>query len=383
MVKSEENLSASFNKIEDAYNELELSYNTLNAINRALNHSMFYATADPKGIIKQVSENFRNKLNLSNQPVLGEPIHTLLQSRTYDDSFLDQLLVYIAENKTWSSEIHCDALQKDCWLDFTIVPVINHQKQLNQILILANDITKRKNAEEELRIINEEKIIKEVKEHQYRSLQILEAQEEERKRIARDIHDGIGQYLTALKYNISSIKTIHLADEKLTNKIIGIKSLIDETIKECRRVSFNLTPNELTDYELVVAAKNFVVEINKVTDVVIIFENTTNFNERLDIIIERNLYRILQEAVNNALKYSKANKIFVILSETKNILTLSIQDNGVGFDANVLIQNNVFKISGHGIFNMKERASFINAKFNVKTAPKRGTQIIIDLPINQ
>jgi len=327
-----------------SYEKLSLSHSKLSSINLALNKLTIYASANGEGRLEAISENYCAYLELNADELIHQSLHKLFYSSIYGVEFEKALLENLSNGETWEQEVMSNVKGVLKWSSVVIVPVLDAENTLVQILIFAQDITDKKKSEEALRDIKE-----------------IQRQN---------------------KYNVASISGMKMDEEKLENRMLDIKAILANTIREVRRVSFNLTPNELTDYGFASACKNFVSEINKVTNLEVFFENTTDFQERLDGSTEQNLYRILQEAVNNSIKYSDATNIYVILKHSNNFLTLSIQDDGVGFDANKVFTKDIFKISGHGLFNMKERANLIGAKFNVKTALGRGTHIIIDVPLS-
>src|SRR5690606_30924543 len=135
--------------------------------------------------------------------------------------------------------------------------------------------SEKKEAEAISREINKEKIEKKVKEQQFRSALILEGQEEERKRISRDMHDGVGQLLSAMKFNLEGIHTVSTDFER--KKLEASKELLKNVIKEVRRISFNLTPSALSDYGIVPVLNKFCREIRKISDLQVTFENKTGF----------------------------------------------------------------------------------------------------------
>ncbi|MAX23682.1 MAG: histidine kinase, partial [Phycisphaeraceae bacterium] len=161
------------------------------------------------------------------------------------------------------------------------------------------------------------------------------------------------------------------------------KDLMKSIIQEVRRVSFNLTPSSLEDFGLVPAINKFCEEINAVTKSNVKFINETRFINRLDSHIETNLYRIIQEGVNNALKYSKASNITVNFSHTINSLNILIEDDGKGFDYSRVENSGHFEKAGHGIFNMKERTDYIGGIFKLETALNQGTKIFITLSLDK
>ena len=224
-------------------------------------------------------------------------------------------------------------------------------------------------------------IERKINEQKFRSVLILEGQEEERKRIAMDIHDGIGQLLTSLKFQIESIDMGNYSDAKL--KMHDAKELIKDVIKEVRRVTFNLKPTVLSDYGISAGLGVFTKEINKLTKVEVSFVNITNFSKRLPSKIENNIYRIVQEAINNSIKYAKTDKLEVVLEHDDENLYIIVRDDGVGFDEKLLETPNFKAESGNGFFNMFERTEYINGKLEVNSTPGQGTTLRLIVPLNE
>jgi len=208
----------------------------------------------------------------------------------------------------------------------------------------------------------------------------LEGQEEERKRLSRELHDGVGQMLSAMNLLLESLMP---SSKPMQMRLHDAKDLMKSIIKEVRRVSFNLTPSSLDDFGLIPAINKFCHEINSVTKSDVKFINETSFINRLDSSVETNLYRIIQEAVNNALKYAKAQNIEVIFSHDINSLKISIRDDGNGFDQGRLESSGHFEKAGHGVFNMKERAAYIGGILKLDSKLGKGTNILITLSLDK
>jgi len=218
--------------------------------------------------------------------------------------------------------------------------------------------------------MNQQKII---------SSKIIENQEKEQSRIAKDVHDGIGQMLTGLKYNLESIDT---KDLKKTNaKIEHLKALTTDIIKGVRTATFNLTPPELADHGIVPAITKLTQELARLTGNKIIFFNKTNFNLRLDSLTEINIYRITQEAINNAIKYADSTHILVSLSHSENILSIVIDDNGKGFDPEK-IKNVKNADGGMGMTFMRERIKYIEGRLFLNSEIGRGTRVTLNIPLS-
>ena len=136
------------------------------------------------------------------------------------------------------------------------------------------------------------------------------------------------------------------------------------------------------DYGIVPALTNLTQELNKYTDEKIEFFNKTNFNKRLDSLVEINIYRITQEAINNAIKYAQSSHIIVRLSHRDSLLSITIDDNGIGFEP-MSLKNGKKGTEGMGMMFMKERISYINGRFFVNSSPKNGTRITINIPFEE
>ena len=225
---------------------------------------------------------------------------------------------------------------------------------------------------------NRAEIEKKINQQKFRSVLILEGQEEERNRIAMDIHDGIGQMLTSLKYQIGSIDL--KSGEKAQQRIAEVDQLIKQVIREVRRVTFNLKPTVLGDYGLQAALNVFVQETSKLVDVKLVYR-TSGEIERLPQKIENNIFRIIQEAINNAIKYSGAGVILVTLSQREGNLIISVKDEGCGFDLKLVEARSINVESGRGFFNMYERTEYVNGSLTIQSAPNQGTTVTLTVPV--
>ncbi len=204
---------------------------------------------------------------------------------------------------------------------------------------------------------------------------MIQGQEEERQRISKDLHDGIGQMLTAIRLEISAIESVEY--KELSNETKVAKEMIDNTIKEVKRISNNLMPSAIVDLGLIPALKMLLnLPVNQIQ---IIFDYDSFVQEiGLNKKQEITIYRVIQEALNNALKYANATIINVKVNFFDvNHLNVHFSDNGVGFESS----NVIFKKS-NGLINMKERATLINATFEVKSKKNSGTSIEMILPLN-
>ncbi|MEL6561876.1 MAG: histidine kinase [Bacteroidota bacterium] len=373
LTKSEKSSNQMAKEMSKLYDELVKSYQDLESVDVKPESARLLANIKSDGTFLSDKNEVYKILGVET----AITFHELLKSNDYADDFIAGLFNKIENGSNWNGELKLINDEGDfVWLDLFLVPLTDR----DEVKIIGRDITEVKEAKMISREINSDKIARKVKEQQYRSVLILEGQEEERKRLARELHDGVGQMLSALKM---SVEAVNVPTEPIHNRkrFDDTKYLLKRVIQEIRRISFNLIPTNLADFGIVPAVKRFCLEVSKLSNTTVVFENKSSFINRLENHVESNLYRIIQEAVNNSIKYSKAKTIHVSFEHTLNSLKISIEDNGKGFDLDSLSQKGHFKSSGHGIFNMKERAAFINAEMEIETAVNSGTKICVSLPL--
>jgi PAS domain S-box-containing protein len=348
-----------------AENELmEKSLKELSEINNALDSATIFAKTDKYGVINYVNDKFCEISQYSREELIGNRFN-MLSGHYHSKSFFDTLWEAISSGKIWNNEIKNRAKDGSYyWLDATVVPVLDAEGTPVQYIAIYTDVTQRFK-----QTINEQKI---------KTASIIEGQEKERRKIARELHDGLGQMLTALKFNIEGLKELPDKNEKL--KLDEIKKMLFETIAEVRKISFNLMPSVLNDFGIAPAFKHLSELVSRSSNINVVFENTSKI-ERLPKTLEINLYRIMQEALNNAIKYAEADEVKVKLKNNDEFLQLEIADNGKGFTASKVKSKSKLDLSGNGITNIQERTSLIDGNFRIETAPGEGTKIFIKVPI--
>ncbi|MBV6647995.1 MAG: type IV pili methyl-accepting chemotaxis transducer N-terminal domain-containing protein, partial [Cyclobacteriaceae bacterium] len=244
------------------YEELVRSYQDLEAVNLEPDSLSIMAKMNFQGRISYISSPFVKIMAYERKKQHPKNFIDLLVENGYSQDFAQGVLDIIRTGANWSGELKLTNADGDfCWLDTYIVPV----KSNSAVDIVARDITKIKEAKIRSREINTEKIEKKVREQQYRSVLIMEGQEEERERLSRELHDGIGQMLTALKLNLESIIPSNSIHTKA--KIKETRELVSTIIKETRRVSSNLIPSSLSDFGIVPAVKKFCFDLNNISGV--------------------------------------------------------------------------------------------------------------------
>lgn len=193
---------------------------------------------------------------------------------------------------------------------------------------------------------------------------IFETQETERKRLAEDLHDSVGQVLSAIKLNLHRIDKVSETENPKT-LLSDTRKLADECIQEIRNIIHNVLPPVLTDFGLIDALQALCAKMDQTTDVKITFTKSLA-EERFPSEIELTFYRIAQELFGNAVKHSKATTIQVVLAKEAGWLVMSFSDNGIGFN-----MDNVKH--GFGLKNLQSRVQLINGKIHTYSKPQNGT----------
>lgn len=204
---------------------------------------------------------------------------------------------------------------------------------------------------------------------------VMEAEEEERQRIARDLHDGVGQMMSAAKMNLSAFESelhFNTPEQQLSfERIIG---LVDDSCKEIRSVSHNMMPNALLKNSLAAAVRDFIDKIDKKTLQVHLY--TEGLDERIDANIETVFYRVIQECVNNVIKHAGANVLDISVIRDADGISATIEDNGKGFNT-----ADTTRFEGIGLKNILTRVDYLKGTVDFDSTPGKGTLVAIHVPL--
>lgn len=212
------------------------------------------------------------------------------------------------------------------------------------------------------------------KAEEFAAKSILEAEEKERKRIASDLHDGIGQLMSVAKMNLSAIENeIPFINDEQKNQFEKAISLVDESCKEVRTVSHNMMPNALLKTGLANAVRTFLDNVNNKAIKINLYSD--GLNERIDSNTEIILYRVIQEAVNNVIKHANATQLDISLIKDDGTISATIEDNGKGFHVAELK-----KKDGIGLKNIQSRIAYLKGTVDWDSQIGKGTAIIINVP---
>ena len=249
------------------------------------------------------------------------------------------------------------------WTTMRAVPLVNPDRSVRGWVGMNIDITERKEAEEERRQLLG---------------RIVETQEEERRRISRELHDHFGQQLTVLRLGVEALQGHDPA--QLDERVKELREMIKRLDTEVDFLAWELRPAALDEFGLASALAVFVEQWSKQFNIVAELHTTGLDEDRLPPEIEISIYRIAQEALNNVSKHAQANRVAVILESRDGSVVLIIEDDGVGFE---LQQDATPSASGRGLglIGMRERAALIGGMLEVESSQGGGTTIFTRIPL--
>lgn len=378
LVVSETNAKNLANKLKETNDTLEQSHKELREVNFALEKATYLVKTDQDGRIIYANDKYCHVTKYTMGELLGKPLF-------YNNMGGKESIIYehvrnpARRKEVWQGEIFDHASDgTGFWLDVTLMPIVDYKGTLYQYLVICTDITKRKNTERELILLTEEKIRRQDVEQKIISYSILNGQEKERKRIAAEIHDGIGQMMTSMRMKLEMIEQ---KNKGLSEDLPEINDLLQSIINETKKICSDLLPSVLDDFGLSAAVR----ELQKLC------ESSSNMEFEIEDQLEKAklpreveicVFRILQEALNNAIKHSSGSKIFVHVSSDAHCVHLMVQDDGKGFyfdERRILSREFVTK--SNGLRNMKERAELLGGNFNVTSEPGKGTIVQLEIPL--
>jgi len=205
---------------------------------------------------------------------------------------------------------------------------------------------------------------------------VLKGEEQERTRLAKDLHDGLGGMLSGIKYSFNTMKgNLIMTAENLQAFERGI-DMLDSSINEMRRVAHNLMPEALVKFGLDTALRDFCNDINQTGSLKLQYQSSGLEN----VVIESNtaitVYRIVQELVNNVLKHAGATTTVVQIIKNETGISITVEDDGKGFDTAILQG-----AKGIGWSNIHSRVDYLNGKMDIESTPHKGTSVLIELPV--
>jgi len=268
------------------------------------------------------------------------------------------------EEKGFMSDFEFKMKRKDGTVfptEHSMMPIRNEVGRLINWVSVVQDITERKRAEEELRQLPR---------------RIIEAQETERLRVAREMHDGVNQVIASVKMRLHKMEgALNPADREI---LARCDKLLVQALEENRRIAYNLRPSDLDELGLAAACRNFCKEVQARTNLTVKC-SIASLSRRLPPAVELNLFRIVQEALTNVENHAQAKVVRLRLSLRGDFVILGIRDDGRGFTAQ-RSKAGRGKWRGIGLTNMLERALSLGGTCEVRSIPNQGTTVTVRIP---
>ncbi len=207
---------------------------------------------------------------------------------------------------------------------------------------------------------------------------VLKGEEQERTRLAKDLHDGLGGMLSGIKFSFQNMKDNLILTPENAQAFERSIDMLDSSIREMRRVAHNMMPEMLVKYGLDVALKEFCSEVDRSGAIHTRYQSIGMENAVIEQTKAVTVYRIVQELVNNAIKHAVARHVVVQVhaSEQEKLLTITVEDDGKGFDTTLLKQSR-----GMGWSNIQNRVDFLKGRWDLRSAPGEGTSVLIEINI--
>jgi len=315
---------------------------------------------DEQGRYVLVNSRYEELFDVQNDEVRGKTDYEILPKEVADQFRTNDLRV-LSEERSFQVEEHIR--QNEVVHTYLSVkfPVYDESGNVSGVCSISTDMSAVKRAQDQLRRL---------------SGSIMANQEKERSAIARELHDELGQVLTALRMDSVWIRErLKETAPKAAERALTMCSLIDKTIKDVRSMAFRLRPGVLDDLGLVDALEWYTTDFEKRTGITCVFEHA-NVPVTNDTVATA-AYRIVQEALTNVVRHSFADRVDVALKVERGILTLAVFDNGRGFNALELSESECLGVAG-----MQERASLAGGILEVQPRPGKGTRVYFKVPLN-
>ena len=335
---------------------------------------------DQDSAIRLVNAQAERLFGFSREELLCQSIGELVVMRHREESL--QLLQQYLSNpllRPVSYETDVAGLRKD-GSEFPVEVSLGPLKTTEGMWVSINvrDISKRKLAEAE-----QNRLLEEIRQSSEQlsalAARLEEVQEIERRQLSCELHDRVGQNLTGLNLNLQVIQNqlSQEADPAIRSRLIDSLKLVEETTRQVRDVMADLRPPGLDEYGLFAALRSYSVEFSgrTGTETVVVGDEIT---PRLPPSTETVLFRLVQEALNNAAKHAQATRVVIRIESTAEVVCLSVEDNGIGFDPQDRDRQD--DKAHWGIITMQQRAASIGAQLSIDSSPGRGTTIFICVP---
>ena len=356
---------------EEALRESEEKYRSMVEFNKdsiyLIDENLRYLFANEKHL---------SRFSMTTDRIIGRKYEEF-HSKEETKGFAEKIQTVFENGKSLSYE--CQSEKDGRYFIRTLSPVKDKDGRTMSVTVISKDITKRKQAEEAVQI-STENLLEGYNQRKILSKRLIDLLEKDRHYIAMELHDNIGQVLTSLKINLEIIDDkLKPTDTELGSLIKTARRRAKQAIEDLNIIAHGLMPGILDALGLVSSLRTLLDEFKEHTDLKIDFFNR-NVRKRFDLEKELAIYRIVQEALNNIIKHAKAKNVYVSLLKKDNVLVLSVEDDGVGFD-----QDKAMKISKGkgplGLVIMRERAMQLDGELTIESFLGKGTHLLVEIPV--
>jgi len=353
-------VTESFNKMTAELQQITVSKNYVDKIIESMADMLIVIS--PEGLIERVNLAVLDLLGYAGEELIGKRFDRILAVPTTESSFIDEIIRAKAVHNFETEIIRKDSQKISIILSGSSI------SDNRGIVCIAKDYTERKRAEEMLR--------KSERELRLLSSKILEAQETERQRVARELHDGIGQALTGIKFSLENrVRRIKETETPpYFKELENIISLIQSTVDETRRIAMGLRPSTLDDMGISETIYWFCQQFEDIYKGIRIQQSIEVEESQIPEALKTVIFRVLQESLNNVAKHSKADCVQIGLLQKGKTVKLVIEDNGIGFDPQGYARQRARK-QGFGVASMKERTELSGGIFTLQSSPGQATSI--------
>jgi signal transduction histidine kinase len=210
--------------------------------------------------------------------------------------------------------------------------------------------------------------------------ELIRSQEVERKRIASELHDSLGQDLLLIKNRLMMLEPSVAGSPEASAQIRQISASASQAIQNVRAISHGLRPSAIEQVGLIGAVEWMIAEVRQTTPAMLIETDLDDIDGVLDADLEMNLFRIIQEAINNVMKHSKASRVILELKRGPETIELSVYDDGCGFNPDLTLGDGSSK-PAFGLFGLTQRAALLGGTLDIRSSPGKGTRLSVSIPV--
>jgi PAS domain S-box-containing protein len=342
---------------------------------------VFRDAADPiliedlSGTIIEINREAERSYGWSRDELIGKSIKSLLLPERYQFAWkLRERCLNGQEVRNWEG-VRVDKYGRAFPVLVTAFPLVDENGNIESLATITKDISLLKNMESELR--DSQRRLQKL------SRKSIEALEVDRRTVSRELHDSIGGNLAAIRFALEAVvKMISEKPDSAAEFLEKAISQLAETIKECKRLSVNLRPSVLDDMGLISTIDWHARQLGQHYSRIQVIQQIDVTEQEIPEAFKIVIYRVIQEALNNAARHSLADTVYIRLKRSGNYLETEVEDNGHGFDLEQVYEQGDH-LSGLGLRSMQERVEIIGGSFSVHSRFGAGTRIRITLPMSE